>query len=321
MATVEQTRLEALLAKQERTVRSAFRLFVREVKSDTVLREVRLLLRSGQVERALLVANSYIVSFGSIVPQVFQEVGINEADDLWRRFNRQIPGGLAISFDPTHPKAAALMRSTQLDLIREMSQQQLALTRRVLADAFRVGDSVIVAARQFRDSIGLTQHQWDQVGRYRRALEEGSRSALDRALRDRRFDSSVRTAIESGRPLSRTQINQMVERYRDRAVALRSETIARTESLRIIGEARQSSLEQVLEQADLPRESVTRTWRATQDERTRDTHASMSGQRRGLDEPFMSPSGARLLYPGDRSAPAAETINCRCTVLVQIKST
>jgi hypothetical protein len=40
----------------------------------------------------------------------------------------------------------------------------------------------------------------------------------------------------------------------------------------------------------------------------------------GLKEPFTSPTGARLMYPGDTSLGAgpAETIQCRCTVSVRI---
>jgi hypothetical protein len=47
----------------------------------------------------------------------------------------------------------------------------------------------------------------------------------------------------------------------------------------------------------------------------------MDGQERGLNEPFDSPSGAQLMYPGDPDAPAEEVINCRCAVLISFKST
>ncbi|MES4791951.1 MAG: hypothetical protein C4321_02245 [Chloroflexota bacterium] len=36
-----------------------------------------------------------------------------------------------------------------------------------------------------------------------------------------------------------------------------------------------------------------------------------------IDEPFITPAGSRLLYPGDRSfgAPGGDVINCRCTLV------
>ncbi|MDB5724627.1 MAG: putative head morphosis protein, partial [Novosphingobium sp.] len=48
------------------------------------------------------------------------------------------------------------------------------------------------------------------------------------------------------------------------------------------------------------------------DKRVRDTHRGMNHQTVGQNESFVSPSGARLRYPGDPLAPAAEIINCRC---------
>ena len=51
---------------------------------------------------------------------------------------------------------------------------------------------------------------------------------------------------------------------------------------------------------------------------TRDTHAAMDGQRRMLDDPFQSPSGALLMYPGDPTAPPEEVINCYCQITTRV---
>ncbi|MDO8614630.1 MAG: phage minor head protein, partial [Dehalococcoidia bacterium] len=160
--------------------------------------------------------------------------------------------------------------------------------------------------------------QRQTVANYRRLLEVGDAAALDRELRDRRFlppDSPSRLAFLEGEPLGARRIDRMVGQYRSGLLQLRAETIARTEALRTASLARQEALAQVLEQVEMPRDRVVRVWRATQDERTRDTHAEMDGQERGLDEPFESPSGAILMYPGDPAAPPAEVINCRCVLL------
>jgi uncharacterized protein with gpF-like domain len=156
------------------------------------------------------------------------------------------------------------------------------------------------------------------VDNYRALLESGNRQALERELRDRRFDRTVEEAIANDEVLAPATIERMVSRYHDRFLDLRAETIARTESLRALSEARQEATEQIIEQTGILPEAVTRTWRATHDERTRDTHAAMDGQRVGLTEPFISPSGAQLMYPGDPSAPASETISCRCVVTIDI---
>lgn len=49
------------------------------------------------------------------------------------------------------------------------------------------------------------------------------------------------------------------------------------------------------------------------DERVRDSHAEMEGQKVPIDEPFILPGGAKAMYPGE-SGVAAEDINCRCFV-------
>lgn len=55
-------------------------------------------------------------------------------------------------------------------------------------------------------------------------------------------------------------------------------------------------------------------WLSARDERVRETHAVADGQVVGLDEMF-DIGGARLAYPGDPDGPAAECVNCRCTIL------
>ena len=69
---------------------------------------------------------------------------------------------------------------------------------------------------------------------------------------------------------------------------------------------------------------VTKMWIAARDERTRRqprdvfSHVSLDGQTRELDEPFMQigTNGQQAIaqQPGDASAPAGFTINCRCTI-------
>lgn len=46
-------------------------------------------------------------------------------------------------------------------------------------------------------------------------------------------------------------------------------------------------------------------------------HRAMDGVTVPIDQPFVMPSGARLMFPGDRSlgAPVSELANCRCVVV------
>src|SRR3546814_9945093 len=92
------------------------------------------------------------------------------------------------------------MQATRLDLIREFTAEQLRATSRALVSGVESGSNPIVAARNFRDSIGLTSTQWTHVASYRAALERvglddaAASNALGRALRDGRGDKTIRAA-------------------------------------------------------------------------------------------------------------------------------
>lgn len=58
-----------------------------------------------------------------------------------------------------------------------------------------------------------------------------------------------------------------------------------------------------------------RTWLATNDSRTRHSHAVLDGETRPIDTPFSN----GLMYPGDPNGRPEETWNCRCTVAAVVK--
>jgi hypothetical protein len=160
--------------------------------------------------------------------------------------------------------------------------------------------------------IGLTETQSQWVRNYERELRENPLLSLDRALRDKRFDGLVRRAgAEGAEPLTETQIGNMVRTYSNRALRYRAENIARTEALTSLHQGQQQAMEQAIT-AGVDVSSGTGIWRATHDDRTRDSHAFMDGQERPWGEPFMDGDGNALLYPGDPTAPPETTINCRC---------
>ena len=68
---------------------------------------------------------------------------------------------------------------------------------------------------------------------------------------------------------------------------------------------------------------LTIEWEAVMDDRTRHAHRMMHGERTELDEPFETPDGYTIYYPGDCSgvsdAPQSEIWNCRCTLLAWVK--
>lgn len=302
----------------ERTVKQAFLRFVETVKSEPVLKEVVDFLTQGNVDGALSVVDRYVARMAPVVSQVFTVAASAEVPALAEQVQSWAPT-VGLSFDPTNERAAALMRNAQLRFVREVSDSQRQSIRQALTNGLLDGDGPREVARTIRNAIGLTAKQEDAVRNYRRLLENGSAEALDRSLRDRRHDRSVERADHTGEPLSPDTIDKMVDRYRSNFVAYRAETIARTETARVVNEARDEALNQTVEEVGIETSLIERVWRSTMDNRVRDTHRAMDGQVVGKDQPFTSPSGASLMYPGDANAPAAEIVNCRCIALTRIK--
>lgn len=316
--TEELARLDALLARQEAAIRAAFDQYVRELKSPAMVKEIADLIDRGDIEGALRIVDTYVSRMASVLPRNFVAAGTAEASALASLFASMKPR-VAVSFNAGDPVAAALMRSATLSFIREFTDRQRAATRFALAESIARGDGSAAAARAFRSSIGLTERQNRSVMRYRALLENLSAQALDVGLRDHRFDPTVRRAVDSDTPLTPSQIDRMVEAYARRKLISRSQTIARTEGVRTMSEARDEAFRQMMETSGIDPALVDEIWNSTRDNRTRETHREMNLQVVPYGQPFVSPSGARLRYPGDPNAPADEVINCRCHKTRQIR--
>ena len=90
----------------------------------------------------------------------------------------------------------------------------------------------------------------------------------------------------------------------------RSARIARTE---VVGASNVGSLE-AAKSLGVPME---KTWLASRDARTRDTHAMMDGMTVDINDDFVV-NGNYMQGPGEGDDPA-EVINCRCTLTYRVK--
>lgn len=317
-------RIVTFQSRQEVLIAAAFSKFVDGCKSDDVVGRFRDMYSSSRLVQCLAVTDELVEDFSEVIPPVFVASGNFETNWLLKELDVtqvkkiEVSPDINLSFEPGSPEAARLMRQSMLEFIREIVEAQRNAIRTVLARALKEGLGPTEAARLFRDKIGLTQRQMGAVSNYRTLLQSGSSEALNRTLRDHRFDTTVQRAIDRGVQLSTSQIDRMVGRYQDRMLSMRSETIARTEMLSITNTARHEAMIQTASKVDLEMGRIRRTWRTNTDGRERKTHFFLNKQERGAEELFVSISGAKLLYPGDRRAPAAEVIQCRCTLHTKI---
>lgn len=306
------SRLERLIKQQSPRFASGFQLLVKQIKRTADLKTIADLLERGRLEEAFTTTLASVPRLGNLYVDSF----ITAAKDTAGFLNRSI-AELVIDFDQTNPFAMQVARENQLRMVTAFNKTQREATREALIEGLRRGNNPIQQARAFRDSIGLTPKQVKAVNNYRRMLEEGDRGIFDRALRDKRFDSTVRRAIERGEPLTRTQINKMVNRYEERYVKYRSEVIARTEALKSVHEGNREMYRQAIENGDLDPQQLTQEWNTSLRDNVRDSHADMHGQTVPFGQLFTSGKGNQTEYPGGFGV-AAEDIQCVCAVGTRI---
>lgn len=229
---------------------------------------------------------------------------------------------VVIGFDQVNYRAVAHMQQERFQWIQDFTREQREATRLALTDGIQRGINPRAQARLFRSSIGLTAFQERAVQNYQALLERtsaGDAAALTRELRDRRFDSTVRSAASAREPLSQEQINRMVTRYRERYVKYRSEVIARTEALKAVHSGNREAFLQAAAEGVLDPHELVRQWNTRLDGRERDDHRVAHEQQvRGLEEPFVV-GGESLMHPGDPRASAKQVAQCRCVETIRLE--
>lgn len=332
--------LEQLAESFEPSIRRAFLDAFYDARNQAAVRMVAELIAAGRVEAVADLVGLNAPRFSPLVEAIratYLRSGILTAGEIPALTSNFSLGGrwspsrgyrVAWNFDITNPEAESWLREhssrlvtgiveDQRQAIRLFAAEGMALGRNPRQTALDIVGRVSETGRRTGGVIGLTSQQAQFVANARAELSDPDRMAayFDRQRRDKRFDATVRKAMESGKPLSAEQIDKITGRYADRLLALRGETVARTESLTAMSAAREESYRQAIEAGDISPENVTCTWGATGDSRTRHSHMAMNGQERIFGEPFVTPSGARMMFPGDTSLGAGveETIQCRCT--------
>lgn len=173
--------------------------------------------------------------------------------------------------------------------------------------------------------IGLSTNQVRWVSNVRKYLETLNEDYLKLGLRDKRFDSIVKKAIAEGKKLNKDEIEKLVTAYEKKALKYRADSISRTETIQSINRSERAAIEQSIDEGYLKSEQVKKWWDDTGDGRTRLTHLELGKKYNkenmiAFDEPFITSTGDKLMYPGDTSlgASAREIIHCRCKAVYDV---
>lgn len=314
-------------------IQKAFLQSILNIKENAIVGQIVDRLKAGDIDgavRAVQIDEAAFAPYREAIEQEFKTAGQTFTEALPKRSS--VSGQqMIVRFDARNVRAEQILAEIAGQQITRITADQLAMTRTVLREGMIAGRNPTSTAldlvgrvskatgRRTGGFIGLTEQSAKFVMNARADLESGNYSRyLDRSRRNKSLDRLISTAQKEGRPLTAAEIDQMTGRYADKLLQLRGETIARTETMASIQTAQDEAMHQAVDKELVDRQDVRRVWRTAMDGRVRDTHAEMEGQEVGLDEPFLSPSGAQIMYPGDPDAPADETINCRCVVETRI---
>lgn len=285
--------------------------------------------RFGAVKRELraVVAAAGQATASSAVPKVRGLVG----------------PALDVVFDVHNPATARFIAEYDVGLIREISDSTREGVRQTIADGLAAGQNPRKVARTIRQQVGLTARQQKYVANFRAELESfhertdasawglGNAKSkapggagvfvidqngnpvdgiLHRRLRDFRFDSTLARAMKSGQPIPPEKIDAMVDRYRERWLTHRAETIARQESMRAANRGSYYAWRQAIEQGAVDGGRLRKFWRTAGDERVRIAHRAIPKLNPDgvlIEEEFVTPTGTAFIPPYG--------VGCRCVLV------
>lgn len=324
--------LDALIDLFAPRIRSAFLASIQDVVDNAILSQTIAAIQSGDVEaafRALGLSPAALRPITAEIEAAYERGGVLTGETFPKYLNTY-SGRAVFRFDVRNSRAEAWLRDHSSQLITSITDETRLNVRNTVTAGMQdgrnprnvaldiIGRLDPVTKHRVGGIVGLTEQQENWVRSVRRRLSSGDATEMNKylnmGLRDKRFDRTVEKAIRDGSSLDSETVEKLVVRYKDNALKYRGENIARTESLQSLNASEYEALKQAVDLGAIKASAIVREWDDTGDLRTRWTHRKMRGQKVGLDEPFVSPSGARMMYPGDISLGAGgdETINCRC---------
>lgn len=249
---------------------------------------MRAALRSGNlldVERLIAPAWREVADEVRLPLQLLlRETAQRSAEAVLPETEATLGAEIAVEFGRVVPEALAAIETYAGTQIQGIGETTLRNVRAVIRAGFEEGRSMTQMMRDLEAFVGLTPRQTE-------ALE---------ALRQRLLDAGK----------TRAQAQAQVERAARRALQLRVESIARTESIAAASMGQQGLWETAQRHGTLDRASFRRFWLVTPDDRLCTvTCAPIPGMNPDgvrLDEPFQTPVGSVMFPPAHPM--------CRCAV-------
>src|SRR5882757_5114258 len=324
--------LDALIDLFAPQIRIAFLAAIQDIVDNAILNQVIEAIDQGDVEKAFIVlgfSTAAMRPLTAVIETAYEQGGVMTGRTFPKYLNTY-SGRAVFRFDVRNSRAEAYLRDKSSQLVSRIADDTRVNIRNTLTIGMQdgrnprnvaldiIGRIDPVTKQRVGGIVGLTTQQETWARNVRNKLNdtadwlERERLAHPTArptaeshpyfsyeMRDKRFDRTVATAIRDGKALPSDVVEKLVLRYKDNALKLRGEMIARTEALQSLNASEYEAIKQAVATGAVNESAVQREWDSAGDKRVRYTHRKMNGQRVGLDEPFKSPSGALMMHPGD----------------------
>ena len=318
------------IANQQRlSVLRAFNAVIASIRDSATLADLTTLIEQGRIDQVIDMLQLDRATFAPL-EQAIAEAYRTGGETAMGQIGRVPVDGMDMRmvFDVRSPAAEAWLSQSSGRIVEIIDEQRIVV-RQALQAGMAAGNNPrttaldivgrIDSVRRVRVGglLGLTEQQAGWVANAREELLNLDANYFTRALRDKRFDATVRRAIEDGKPLTRDQIDKAITQMQNRAQRYRGETVARTESLNALRAGHHDAVAQAIEAGDVDAQDVEREWSSSGGGRTRDAHIEADGQRVKAGQPFIV-GGELMMYPGDPAGSPENTINCRCSEITRI---
>ena len=339
-------RIEALAAKLETSLARVILAAFQAQKDGVSTKDLVAALESGDIGKVLRLLDlpSTLAAFEAVAPVVQSgtyAAGAAAAATISPRLT-----GTTFVFNQLNPRLLTLLQTYNLGLIRQINDTTKEGVRQYLIAGMAEGRNPKDVAREVKGVVGLTDRQAQAVKNYRKQLEtfherrsadtwglgrkidrvnqtqvfrpDADGTPLDgidqRRLRDFRYDNQLRAAMQTGKPLSKAQIDKMVGAYERKYLAYRARTIARTEALRTTNIGVQDAWQQAIDKGTVSEALVRKRWIVARDERLCAVCGPIPKMNPKVgvphSQPFKTPDGPTMLPPIHP--------NCRCTVSYRV---
>lgn len=299
--------IQELLEGMESSITKAILEAIGDIKSEVKLREVISAFDRGGAEEIIKVLQLG-EDFLEPIHQAIRTAIISSGTGAIQVAMTQSPRAnrLVIRFSGSSPEVEKLIKAGFTRAAQAISEASRDAIRGIVSDGVMRGRSpssisLDIIGRleaggknRIGGVIGLNSNLVSYLNSARDELESGDpslmRNYLTRVLRDKRYDSIVRSSIEKGKTIKKATVESILSEYADGLLQFRARTIARTEAISAMNGGRHAAYSQMVEKGLVDESDIKRRWRSGGDDgKTRDTHLSMDDPQyvvTGLKDPL-----------------------------------